>query len=201
MAFQNYQKPDAPQLSPKELFEKRKQRDSAKLKSYNVILEKIYTRIRTSSREGLDPWILYTIPPFVIGAALMDQQDLVVYLVYMLRNQGYEVKYTYPNLLYISWKHHEKDYLLKGSPIMQSMLAAQNTKPKQELRNQSTTRVRFSETVQQPASAMSRGGSRQGKAPPRSVTSYEPPASFLDAIEKAPIAEPRKSALDDFLNF
>jgi hypothetical protein len=39
-----------------------------------------------------------------------------------------------------------------------------------------------------------------GRAPPRSVTEYQPPSSFLDAVER-PVAEPRKSALDDFLNF
>jgi len=41
------QKPDFPQLKPSDLFEKRRQRDGAKLKSYNMILDQIYTRIRS----------------------------------------------------------------------------------------------------------------------------------------------------------
>jgi hypothetical protein len=200
----NSGKPDVPQLRPSELFEKRKQRDGAKLKSYNKILEQIYARVRTASREGADPWILYTCPPFIIGLPRIDLEDLVVYLVYMLRAQGYEVRYTYPNLLYISWKHHESDYILKGSPIMQSMLATQSTKPKQELRGQSQARVRFAETVHSSPAQFGSAPQRPqtiGRAPPRSVTEYQPPNSFLDSLEKGAPAEPRKSALDDFLNF
>ena len=197
-------KPDVPQLRPSDLFEKRKQRDGAKLKSYNKILEQIYTRVRTSSREGADPWILFSCPPFILGLPRIDLEDLVVYLVYMLRAQGYEVRYTYPNLLYISWKHHESDYILKGSPIMQSMLATQSTKPKQELRGQSQARVRFAETVHSSPAQFGAPPQRPqtvGRAPPRSVHEYQPPNSFLDSLEKGAPAEPRKSALDDFLNF
>ena len=137
----------------------------------------------------------------------------------MLRAQGYEVRYTYPNLLYISWKHHEREYILKGSPIMSAMLATQNTKPKNELRGQSQTRVRFNEQVQT-SSGNTRPPTQQyaakpsqytipsepqhqtlGRAPPRSTTMYEPPTSFLDVLEKGPVAEPRKTALDDFMTF
>jgi len=199
---------EVPQLRPTDLFEKRKQRDGAKLRSYNKILEQIYTRVRTSSREGADPWIVYTIPPFIIGLPKLDLEDCVVYLVYMLRQQAYEVRYTYPNLLYISWKHHERDYILNGSPIMQSMLATQSTKPKGEVRGQAGTRVRFADQIQgaeagpkSPAGG-GPGISRPqmiGKAPPRSTTQYQPPSSFLDVLEKGPVLEPRKSALDDFL--
>jgi hypothetical protein len=202
---------EVPQLKPSELFEKRRERDGAKLKSYNKILEQIYMRIRASSREGSDPWIIYTIPPFIIGLPKLDLEDCVVYLVYILRNQGYEVRYTYPNLLYVSWKHHEKDYILKNSPIMTAMLQSQSTKPKQELRGQSQTRVKFADQVQKPVRQQQQSYQQDpqqyqqpqtiGKAPPKNVTEYHPPTSFLDALEKAPVSEPRKDVLKDFLNF
>ncbi len=193
-----------PQLKPSELFDKRRQRDGAKLKSYNKILEQIYIRIRASSREGGEPWLIYTVPPFILGLPKIELEDCIVYLVYVLRQQGYEVRYTYPNMLYISWKHHERDYIVQGSPIMQTMLAAaQSTKPKTELRGQSGARVRFAEEVT--AAPFGGGGPPRpqtvGRAPPRSVQSYQPPASFLNVLETGPVAEPRKSALDDFLNF
>jgi hypothetical protein len=202
-------KPDAPpQLKPSDLFEKRRQRDGAKLKSYNKILEQIYLRIKASSREGGEPWIIYTVPQVIIGNPLISLEDCIVYLVYILRQQGYDVRYTYPNLLYISWKHHEKDYIVKGSPIMQTMLAAaQSTKPKTELRAQSGARVKFADQVM--AAPFGGGGGAGGpprpqtvgRAPPRSVNQYQPPASFLNVLETGPVAEPRKSALDDFMNF
>lgn len=191
-------KPDVPMLKPGELFDKRKQRDGAMLKSYNKILEQIYGRIKSNSRMGGDPWIVYTVPPFILGLPKLNLEDCIVYIVYVLRQQGYEVRYTYPNLLYISWKHHERDYILKGSPIMQAMSATTvSSKPKQELRGQSGSRVRFAEAITSQPAAFS---NCQGRAPPRSTTDYVPPTSFLDAVEQ-PMAQPRSDALKDFMSF
>jgi hypothetical protein len=192
-------RPDVPTLKPAELFDKRRQRDGAKLKSYNKILEQIYVKIRANSKMGGDPWIIYTVPPFILGLPLIDLEDCVVYIVYILRQQAYEVRYTFPNLLYVSWKHHEKDYILKGSPIMQAMSASTvSSKPKTELRGQSSSRVRFAETV---TAGPSMFGTRvQGRAPPRSTTEYEPPSGFLDALER-PSPEPRFDTMKDFMNF
>lgn len=198
----NGPKPDVPTLKPTELFDKRRQRDNSRLKAYNKVLEQIYTRIRSNSRMGADPWIIYTVPPFILGLPRIDMEDCIVYLVYVLRQQAYEVRYTYPNLLYISWKHHERDYILKTSPIMQAMTAATataSTKPKNELRGQSQARVRFADQITGQAAAFSSTNGR-GRAPPKSVTEYQPPTSFLDALEK-PVAEPRKDALADFTMF
>lgn len=195
-------KPDVPMLRPGDLFDKRKQRDAARLKAYNTILEQIYTRIKTASKQGSDPWITYTIPPIILGFPRVDLEDCVVYLVYMLRQQAYEVRYTYPNLLYISWKHHEREYLLKNSPIMQTMLATKSSKPVGELKKGGATQVRFQESVTQhtfqPGSPT--GPPRSARAPPRSTASYTPPTSFLNALEQ-PMTEPRADVLKDFLNF
>jgi hypothetical protein len=183
------------------------------LKAYNKILEQIYGRIKTSSREGGESWITFCLPPFILGLPRIDLEDCCIYVIFILRQQGYEVRYTYPNLLYISWVHHEKDYILKNSPIMSAMLSAippappAATKPKGELRAQSGARVRFADQVQQGAGGPGIHAQQpqqrpmtMGRAPPRSTAEYQPPTSFLDALER-PVAEPRKAALDDFMNF
>ena len=46
----------------------------------------------------------------------------MVYIVFQLRTAGFEVKFTWPNLLYISWKHHEAAYLESQNPIVQAMM-------------------------------------------------------------------------------
>jgi hypothetical protein len=117
----------------------------------------------------------------------------------MLRQQTYEVRYTYPNLLYISRKHHEKNYILNTSPIMTTMLAAKpaSSKPLAELRKGGASQVKFQETVIQHKFDSS---SSVGRAPPRSVQDYVPPRTFLNSIEQ-PMAEPRRDALKDFINF
>lgn len=212
-------RPEVPLLKPTDLFDKRRQRDTARLKAYNTILEQIYTRIRTVSRMGTSTWLTFTIPPFILGLPRIDLEDCVVYLVYMLRQQQYEVRYTYPNLLYISWKHHEKEYILKGSPIMQAMLpvapsgvkkAAQGvlSASRNELQQSSAMprqRVRFSDDNSSSGGvAMSNPlfdtVSMQPRAPPRNIHDYQPPASFLNALERPPAA-PRRDVINDLAMF
>ena len=113
-----------PILRPEDLYSQRKTRDSSRLKTYNQILEQIHHRIQTVSRlpTGSVTQILYAIPDFIFGLPRIDLEDCVVYLVYQLRTSGFEVKYTYPNLLNISWSHTERSYILEQSPIMQAMV-------------------------------------------------------------------------------
>ena len=215
---------EVPKLKPSDLFDKRRQRDTARLKSYNKILEQIYVRIRSASTQGNDPWVLYTVPPFILGLPRIDLEDCIVYLVHILRQQQYEVRYTYPNLLYISWKNHESDYILKNSPIMSAMLKGI---PKEggskDIRTVASEprkgnaaysgHVRFHDEITVGYGSRGgggNGGSRgsrdghsvgsNGLAPPRNSLHYTPPTSFLDAIEK-PSAVPRRDAIQDLMFF
>ena len=52
----------------------------------------------------------------------MDMEDCIVYLVWQLRQSGFEVRFTWPNLLFISWRHHESAYLSNQNPIVQAMV-------------------------------------------------------------------------------
>lgn len=112
-----------PQLNPSELYTKRRIKDAARLRTYNKILEQIYTRVRTISKlPNSQCYLLYTVPPFILGLPKIDLEDCVVYLIYQLRHAEYNVRYSPPNMIYISWLHHEKSYLVEQSPIMQAML-------------------------------------------------------------------------------
>ncbi len=112
-----------PILKPSELYLRRRTQETAKLKAYNQILAQIYHRIEVVSQLPNCPfYVLYTVPPFIFGLPKIDLQDCIVYLVYQLRMAGFETKYTYPNLIYISWQNHEKNYIIQESPIMKAML-------------------------------------------------------------------------------
>lgn len=114
---------DTPQLNPSDLYDKRRSKDAGRLRAYNKILEQIYNRIRTISKlPNSQCFLLYTVPPFILGLPKIDLEDCVVYLIYQLRHAGYEVRYSPPNMVHISWLHHEKSYLIEQSPIMQAML-------------------------------------------------------------------------------
>jgi hypothetical protein len=132
-----------PQLSPSELYDKRKSKDASRLKAYNKILEQIYNRIRVISKlPNSQCYLLYTVPPFILGLPKLDLEDCVVYLVYQLRHAGYEIRYTPPNMLYISWLHHEKSYLIEQSPIMRSMIeSAEKTQAELERKEKEASRL------------------------------------------------------------
>ncbi len=201
-----------PQLDPSELYNKRRSKDSARLRAYNKILEQIYNRIRVISRlPNSQCYLLYTVPPFILGLPKIDMEDCVVYLIYQLRHAGYEVRYTFPNLIYISWLHHEKSYLIEQSPIMQAMVeSAEKVAAEQERKNREAARllgpprksqkkVKFQnpgalQSVSGPASS---NPSRQAinnvlmgprnpppsaGPPPPSAAEYIPPTSFLETM-------------------
>ena len=123
---------DTPQLNPSELYDKRRTKDAGRLRAYNKILEQIYNRIRTISKlPNSQCFILYTVPPFILGLPKLDLEDCVVYLIYQLRHAQYEVRYSPPNMIYISWMHHEKSYLFEQSPIMKAMMESSEREKKE----------------------------------------------------------------------
>ncbi len=132
-----------PQLDPSELYDKRRSKDAGRLRAYNKILEQIYNRIRALSKlPNAQCNLLYTVPPFIFGLPKIDLEDCIVYLIYQLRHAAYEVRYTSPNLIYISWLHHEKSYLVEQSPIMQAMLvSAEKTQAEMERKEKEASRL------------------------------------------------------------
>jgi hypothetical protein len=110
-------------IQMQELYTRRQQKDSARLRAYDQLLKQIMGRIRTHSQLPTHPTdILYEVPYFLMGMPRIDMQDAVVYLTFQLRAGGFEVRFTFPNLLYVSWKHYEQQYLMNGCPLFQSMV-------------------------------------------------------------------------------
>ena len=96
----------------------------------------------------------------------MDMEDCIVYIVFQLRTTGFEVKFTWPNLLYISWKHHEAAYLQSQNPIVQAMVRESKV-------SAPTPRV-------QAELPLPKGGSQKKKA--IAFPSAKPTVSFNDEI-------------------
>lgn len=134
---------DTPLLNPSDLYDKRKTKDAGRLRAYNKILEQIYNRIRTISKlPNSQCYLLYTVPPFILGLPKLDLEDCIVYLIYQLRHASYNVRYSPPNMIYISWLHHEKSYLVEQSPIMQAMLeSAERTQAELERKEKDAARL------------------------------------------------------------
>lgn len=173
-------------------------RDQARLKAYDQLLHQIHQRIySTAQLNGSVNFVTYTIPPFIFGLPKIDLQDCVVYLVHQLRQATYEVRYTYPNLLYISWRHHEREYLLTQNPIFQAMIPPE-VKKEQKKRGQpgshpTAKSVRF-------ANDMRGGPGQDADKPQRNALEYQPPNSFIQTLQK-PLPERKNNILADLWSF
>lgn len=188
-----------PRLEPRNLFEKRISRDKARLKAYNQILNQIHTRIyHTSQILGNQSYLTYTVPPFVLGLPSLDLEDCIVYVVHMLREAGFVVRYTYPNLLYISWKHYEAEYNRQQNPIVQAMNSKKNAESTSRKgaggkrgAGDSVQTVTFSPTTSFYPSAspmpmpLQTIGSNQ--APARSVADYRAPDALIQSMSRPPL--------------
>jgi hypothetical protein len=196
-----------PRLQPKDLYDRRARRDYARLKAYNTLLEQIYNRVYTTSQlSGNTSSVLYTVPPFILGLPKLDMEDCIVYLVWQLRQAGFEVRFTWPNFLLISWRHTEGDYLAHKNPIVQAMMPEPPPKPTVTKLGQPTGggasgtggKKKAAPTPVPPSSAKptvafneavelitgSQFGSQPLQAPPRSAAEYQPPQSFVQNLER-----------------
>jgi hypothetical protein len=200
---QNRQQLDinVPRLEPKDLYDRRMRRDYSRLKAYNQLLEQIYHRVYSSSQlSGNTSSILYTVPPFIIGLPKLDMEDCIVYLVFQLRQTGFQVRFTWPNLLYISWKHTESEYLTKQSPIIQAMVPEVQAPPPAP-KQASQKRGKQQQAAPQPPTSNpnpfnedvhlltnsappSSFGLTPMRATPRKAADYQPPESFLQNLDR-----------------
>jgi len=95
-----------------ELYERKQIRDLNTLESYNKILNRIHTRIKTVSKHQInEQFCWYIIPEIMIGIPKFDHGACVAYILDKLRDNGFIVRYTHPNLIFISWKHWIPSYV------------------------------------------------------------------------------------------
>lgn len=95
-----------------ELYERKKQQDLNTLALYKRILDRIHTRIKTVSRQQKqEQYCWYVVPELIIGIPRYDNGACIAYLIDSLRENGFLVKYTHPNLLLMSWAHWCPSYV------------------------------------------------------------------------------------------
>ena len=99
-------------LNIDELYNKKQQQDLNVLKNYNNILLRIHNKIKYVSKNMLNEnccW--YLMPEMILGVPKYDHRDCTAYVIEKLRENGFIVRYTHPNLLFISWKHWVPSYV------------------------------------------------------------------------------------------
>ena len=194
-----------PHLETKDLYDRRIRRDYARLRAYNTLLEQIYQRVySTSQLSGNTSSVLYSVPPFILGLPKLDMEDCIVYLVWQLRQSGFEVRFTWPNMLFISWRHHEGAYLATQNPIVKAMTPAAPPAPLPKVvggsqknksaaaaaavaaavQQQRQPTVAFNDAVDLITSANPSTFGAPVQPGTRRATDYAPPASFIQNLER-----------------
>lgn len=95
-----------------ELFEKKKLHDLATTQNYNTILNRVHNKIKLTSRQQIaEHYCWFVIPEVMIGIPKYDIGTCIAYVIDKLQTNGFKVRYTHPNMLFISWQHWVPAYV------------------------------------------------------------------------------------------
>jgi len=99
-------------LNLDELYEQKKQEDLAKLYTFNRILTRAHEKIKVASRQkNSQQFCWFLVPEVLIGVPNYDKNGCITYIISKLEENDFIVRYTHPNLLFISWKHYVPNYV------------------------------------------------------------------------------------------
>lgn len=90
-----------------ELYSTQKSIEDNKIKIYEKILSRVHKKIKHISRSrNCDKHCFFLVPEFVLGIPVYDTSVCITYVIDKLLDNGFMVRYTHPNLLFISWQHY-----------------------------------------------------------------------------------------------
>ena len=95
-----------------DLYERKRQQDLMKLELFNKMLNSVHKRIKLTTRQKIDNQVCwYLVPETILGVPKYDQGACIAFLMDKLKNNGFNVRYIHPNLLFISWLHWVPGYI------------------------------------------------------------------------------------------
>jgi len=100
----NFHNFNTPMINIDELHDKEREKTSRKFEVYRKILEKCHNKIKTTSQNASNNgYCFYQVPKYIFGIPLYDTKSCIMFLVSALTQNGFDVRYTHPNLLFVSW--------------------------------------------------------------------------------------------------
>ena len=88
-----------------DLFADQKQKEKHKEEIYDNVLKNCHNKIRRAVKlSPYNNYCFYIIPKFIYGVPLYNIDKCIHYLVVHLTKNGFQINYTHPNLLLISWE-------------------------------------------------------------------------------------------------
>ena len=98
-------------LNLDDLYKQKKLTQDHKIKIYQRVLARVHSKIKTTSRmRGSAKCTFFLLPEFILGTPRYDMSECTSYVMEKLIDNGFMIKYTHPNLLFISWQHYIPNY-------------------------------------------------------------------------------------------
>tara|TARA_Y100000389_G_C17462572_1_gene522948 strand:+ start:2081 stop:2653 length:573 start_codon:yes stop_codon:yes gene_type:complete len=90
------------------------------------ILQDCHNKIKLSAKNSKEHNnCFYAVPKYKFGVPLYDMKGCILFLTKSLVNNGFDVWYTHPNLLFISWKDKTNQSSIKY-PVNQASITFNN---------------------------------------------------------------------------
>jgi len=95
-----------------ELYEKQQTRDLRQVSIFNKILNRIYHRIKMTSRnKRTDKFVWFAIPEYIFGEPVYNKSDCIAYIISKLEGNKFHIRYIHPNTLFVSWENWVPSYV------------------------------------------------------------------------------------------
>lgn len=98
-------------ISLDELYDRKREVELHRLGIYRKILSRVHTKIKMVARQKINnDYLFYIVPEVIFGFPKYNLNDCIAFLIEKLQENGFHIKYTHPNLLFICWNHYIPSY-------------------------------------------------------------------------------------------
>ena len=98
-------------ISLDDLYHRTQEVEDLRIRVYKKILNRAHQKIKHTSRQrNTEHFVFFLVPEFLVGTPRYDSAACIAYIMDKLSHNGFVVKYTHPNLLFISWQHYIPKY-------------------------------------------------------------------------------------------
>lgn len=98
-------------ISLDELYDRKHEVEINRMNIYKKILNRVHVKIKMASRQKNNQnFTFFIVPEFQFGVPKYDVNTCCSYIIEKLQDNGFLVKYTHPNLIYIYWGHYIPSY-------------------------------------------------------------------------------------------
>ena len=98
-------------ISLDDLYHRTQEVADLRVRVYKKILNRAHQKIKYTSRQrNTEHFCFFVVPEFLVGTPRYDSAACIAYVMDKLTQNGFIVKYTHPNLLFISWQHYIPKY-------------------------------------------------------------------------------------------